>query len=279
MACLRQTRVLFHAACSLDKVSTDAIGNFILEAIDSLSSMLSITPFDDEAVLNPLPPLWLSRLTYATYECLDFASLFALELCKTSRLTSSEELEDPSWLPSLLDVFLLVVSAMCSKATLEEPPVLLPSLRLLTHLIESGNLESPLDPETVSEFSPNRKTQWFLSDHKPERGFELLAKLVELEESYSDRDQTYVPYFASRFLSKGGFFKCIICIFVEIAPSKHLRCPLLLLCRLLFIEQHSLNSEDILQHCCLLTEVGPGILLIQAVFMDSLLSLLSRWQN
>ncbi|KAM3174922.1 hypothetical protein ACTXT7_009569 [Hymenolepis weldensis] len=199
LACLRQARVLFHIACNLDRASMDAIGAFILEVIDSLSSMLSITPFDDEAVLNPLPLLWMSRLTHVIYECFDFASQFALELCKLSK--GSSEGQSP-WLPSILDVFLLIVSSMCSKKTLEDPSVLLPALRLLTHLLESGNLESPPDPDVQSESMSNPRIYWFSSSQNSERGFELLSKLVELEESYTERDQTYIPYFASRFLSK-----------------------------------------------------------------------------
>ncbi|VUZ42379.1 unnamed protein product [Hymenolepis diminuta] len=239
LACLRQARVLFHIACNLDRASMDAIGAFILEVIDSLSAILSVTPFDDEAVLNPLPPLWMSRLTHVIYECFDFASQFALELCKLSK--SSSEVQSP-WLPSILDVFLLIVSSMCSKKTLEGPSVLLPALRLLTHLLESGNLDSPPDPDVQSESISNPRIYWFSSDQNSGRGFELLSKLVELEESYIERDQTYIPYFASRFLSK------------KISSSKHLRCPLLLFCRLLFIEQHTLNSKDIFQHCRLLAE-------------------------
>lgn len=199
LACLRQARVLFHIACNLDRASMDAVGDFILEVIDSLSAMLSVTPFEDEAVLNPLPLLWMSRLTRVIYECFDFASQFALELCKLSK--GSSEGQSP-WLPSILDVFLLIVSSMCSKKTLEEPSVLLPALRLLTHLLESGNLESPPDPDVQSESMSNPRIYWFSSDQNSERGFELLSKLVELEESYTERDQTYIPYFASRFLSK-----------------------------------------------------------------------------
>ncbi|VDO07710.1 unnamed protein product [Rodentolepis nana] len=239
LACLRQTKVLFHTDCKLDHASIDGIGAFILEIIDSLSTMLTITPLDGEFVLNSLPLLWMSRLTRVIYECFDFASQFALELCKLSK--DSSQGKSP-WLPSILDVFILMVSSMCSKTTLEDPPVLLPALRLLALLLESGNLESPPDPDVQPASAPNPSVYWFSSDKDPGRGFELLSKLVELEKSYAERDQTYVPYFASRFLSK------------KISSSTHLRCPLLLLCRLLFIEQHMLDSEDTFQHCRLLTE-------------------------
>nr|CDS25522.1 hypothetical protein HmN_000595900 [Hymenolepis microstoma] len=239
LACLRQAKVLFHIGDNLDNASIDAIGAFILEVIDSLSAMLSITPIDDEVVLNPLPLLWMLRLTRVIYECFDFASQFALELHKLSK--GSSQGQSP-WLPSILDVFILIVCSMCSKTTLEDPPILLPAFRLLTLLLESGNLESPPDPDIQSGSASNPRVYWFSSDKDPGQGFELLSKLVELEKRYAERDQTYIPYFASRFLSK------------KISSSTHLRCPLLLLCRLLFIEQHMLNDEDTFQHCRLLAE-------------------------
>lgn len=256
MTCIYQVKILFNGACNFDRTSIGVIGAFILDVIDSLSGMLSVTPRCEGTTLNPLPLLWMSRLTHVIYECFDFASQLSIELSKPS----NDSPEDPlPWLPSPLDVFLLVVCSMCSKTSLAERSVMLPALRLLSNLLETGNLESPPDPDVEPDSTLNPKVYWFSSSEQgnDERGFELLSKLVELEESYIERDQTYIPYFAARFLSKSkpSFKMCIFSV-LEIPPVKHLRCPLLLLCRLLYIEQHTLSSGNVVQHCRLLAEVS-----------------------
>ncbi|KAL5103462.1 hypothetical protein TcWFU_000325 [Taenia crassiceps] len=203
------------------------------EVLNELAAMLSLKPVDEETTLNSLPALWMSRLACISHKCLHLACRFAIEL---KRMSSQKKCDSASsWLPSILNVYLLVVCEMCS-GPLEKPLVLLPALRLSTYLLESGRL----DPPDHSTAASNSAVSWWASGGDAE-ALELLQRLQELEVSLDQASHPSSSNLTFHISSK-------------IPPQEQLGCPLHILCRLVHFRQSILDGDDVRRLCRLLTE-------------------------
>nr|CDS24517.1 expressed protein [Echinococcus granulosus] len=237
LACLRTIDVLL-VYTRRHGVDITELANFVSEVLDALAAMLSLKPVDEEAVLNALPALWMSRLARTIHQCIHLACRFALEFNKINN--QNECVNEPSWLPSILNVHLLVVCVMSSGRTHEYPSVLLLTLRLLTYLVEGGRLDPPEHSTAASTSSSNSVVSWWASGGDAET-LELIQRLRELEISLG---QTGCPT-SSSFISH---------ISSKIPPQEQLGCPLHLLCRLVHSQQLTFNHDDVRRLCRLLTE-------------------------
>lgn len=156
----------------------------------------------------------------------------------------------PSWLPSILNVYLLVVCEMCSRRSLENPSVLLPALRLLTYLLEGGRLDPPDHSTAASSSSSNLAASWWASGGDAE-ALELLQRLQELEMALDPSPLSFTSQ-----ISSSKFPTSNIHIFLpEIPLQEQLGCPLHILCRLVHFRLSIFDRDDVRRLCRLLTEV------------------------
>ncbi|VDK41669.1 unnamed protein product [Taenia asiatica] len=238
LACLRAIDLFFVYAHRHDDVDVTKLANLVIEMLNDLAAMLSLKPVDEEATLNSLPALWMSRLACIIHQCLHLACRFVLEF---NRMSDQDKCDNaPSWLPSILNVYLLVACEMCSRRPLEEAPVLLPALRLLTYLLEGGRLDPPEHSAAASSSSSNSAFSWWTSGGDAE-ALELLKRLQELGMSLDQTDRS--------FLSSPTFH-----ISSKIPPQEQLGCPLHILCRLVHFRQSILDQGNVQQLCRLLNE-------------------------
>ncbi|VDM31411.1 unnamed protein product [Hydatigera taeniaeformis] len=239
LACLRTIDMIFVYAHRYDGVDTAVLANFVLEALNALAAVLSLQPIDEDTTLNVLPTIWMSRLSCVIHQCLHLACRFALEL---NLMNSRDKCDSaPSWFPSVLNVYLLVVCETLSTKLHDGPSVLLPALRLLTYLLEGGRLDPPEHSTSDSSSSSNPAVFWWASGGEAE-ALELLKRLKELEISL---DQT------CRSSSPPTFH-----ISSKIPPQEQLGCPLHILCRLVQFRQSLLDRDDVRRLCRLLTELS-----------------------
>lgn len=199
IACLRQIDALFHAARRHGSLKLDEFANLVDEVLNSLAEMLSLTPIDDENVLNALPVLWMSRLAHVIHECLNLAANLTEEFNNKAYVDSQEAAS--KWSPSILNIYLLVACVMGSKTTLGEPSALHPALKLLSRLIRSGRLDPP-DHSTASPSSSSDLLKFWWLSSRDAGAYELLRRLEPLEAAQADVDRTYFKLYTFPYISK-----------------------------------------------------------------------------
>ncbi|VDD80166.1 unnamed protein product, partial [Mesocestoides corti] len=238
LACLRQLSVLLNYSQDED-VDIGGLALIVCETINDFAKLLSTAPTQEDRELNDIPARWMSRLANVIQVTLFVASSVASELGKRS----DGKMPDAShWPPSILGVLLLALHALSSDSAARHSP-LSPTLRLITHLIEGGQL--PLLEHAFVQSSASH--WWNIGDLEPHSvGLELLARLQDLHVAPARERHEGASFMRSWMTSTNSLNSD--------SPQDRLGCPLLLLCKIVKSEGVQTNESDIERCCSLLAE-------------------------